>query len=98
MRPARSAASCHERLRNTAGRRSRLSPRIVTIWKGFCEYFDSRQVPTDYLLYSNYERLVEALLRGEVDVGWNTNTAYVAAEQRIGGDAVLLGVRDVDAD
>ena len=36
-------------------------------------------MPTDYVLYSNYERLVEALLAGEVDIGWNTNTAYVAA-------------------
>ena len=55
-------------------------------------------MPTDYLLYSNYERLVEALLAGEVDIGWNTNTAYVAAEHRIGGDAQMLGMRDVDAD
>jgi ABC-type phosphate/phosphonate transport system substrate-binding protein len=73
-------------------------PRIVTIWEGFRGYFDARGAPTDYLLYSNYERLVDALLRGEVDVAWNTNTAYVAAERRIGGDAVLLGMRDVDAD
>jgi phosphonate transport system substrate-binding protein len=73
-------------------------PRIVTIWEGFREYFAARGVPTDYLLYSNYERLVEALLAGEVDVGWNTNTAYVAAERRIGGDAQVLGMRDVDAD
>ena len=55
-------------------------------------------MPTDYVLYSNYERLVDALLDGEVDIGWNTNTAYVAAEQRIGGDAQVLGMRDVDAD
>jgi ABC-type phosphate/phosphonate transport system substrate-binding protein len=73
-------------------------PRIVTIWEAFREYFAARGVPTDYLLYSNYERLVDALLAGEVDIGWNTNTAYVAAEQRIGGDAQVLGMRDVDAD
>ena len=62
-------------------------PRIVTIWEGFREYFAGRGVPTDYLLYSNYERLVDALLSCEVDIAWNTNTAYVAAERRIGGDA-----------
>ena len=53
-------------------------------------------MPTDYPLYSNYERLVDALLAGEVDIAWNTNTAYVAAEDRIGGEAQLLGMRDVD--
>jgi ABC-type phosphate/phosphonate transport system substrate-binding protein len=73
-------------------------PRIVTIWEGFREWFATSGAPTDYLLYSNYERLVDALLSGAVDVAWNTNTAYVAAEERIGGDAQVLGMRDVDAD
>jgi phosphonate transport system substrate-binding protein len=73
-------------------------PRIVTIWESFLPWFAERGQPTDYVLYSNYERQVEALLAGEVDIGWNTNTAYVAAEARLGGDAQLLGMRDVDAD
>jgi ABC-type phosphate/phosphonate transport system substrate-binding protein len=73
-------------------------PRIVTIWERFRDYFAEAGVPTDYVLYSNYERLVEALLAGEVDIAWNTNTAYVAAERRIGGEARVLGMRDVDAD
>ena len=73
-------------------------PRIVTIWERFREYFAEAGVPTDYILYSNYERLVDALLAGDVEIAWNTNTAYVAAEARIGGDAQLLGMRDVDAE
>ena len=73
-------------------------PRIVTIWERFREYFADAGVPTDYVLYSNYERLVDALLEGDVDVAWNTNTAYVAAEHQIGGDARLLGMRDVDTE
>ena len=73
-------------------------PRIVTIWEGFRAYFAAQGVPTDYVLYSNYERLVDALLSGDVDIAWNTNTAYVVAEERLGGDAQVLGMRDVDAD
>jgi ABC-type phosphate/phosphonate transport system substrate-binding protein len=73
-------------------------PRIVTIWERFREYFAEAGVPTDYVLYSNYERLVDALLGGEVEIAWNTNTAYVAAEARMGGGAKLLGMRDVDAE
>src|SRR5205807_116621 len=73
-------------------------PRVVTVWEGFRTYFGDRGLDVDYVLYSNYERLVGALMDGVVDLGWNTNTAYVAAEARLGGGALVLGMRDVDAD
>jgi ABC-type phosphate/phosphonate transport system substrate-binding protein len=73
-------------------------PRIVTIWESFLEYFAREGVPTDYLLYSNYERLVGAVLGGDVDIGWNTNTAFVALERELGAEARILGMRDVDAE
>jgi phosphonate transport system substrate-binding protein len=71
-------------------------PRIVTIWERFRTYFSEAGLPTDYVLYSNYERLVAAVLDGTVDVGWNTNTAYVALDQRAAGRTRILGMRDVD--
>ena len=72
-------------------------PRVVTVWEGFREYFDDGGLEVDYVLFSNYERLVDALLDGVVDLAWNTNTAYVSAETRLGGRALVLGMRDVDA-
>ena len=72
-------------------------PRVVTVWEGFRPYFAERGLDVDYVLYSNYERLGEALLGGQVDIAWNTNTAYVSAEERLGGEALVLGMRDVDA-
>ncbi|HUA43898.1 MAG TPA: PhnD/SsuA/transferrin family substrate-binding protein [Solirubrobacteraceae bacterium] len=73
-------------------------PRIVTIWERFRIYFADAGVPTDYVLFSNYERLVDAVLDGTVDIGWNTNTAYVALDHRAGGQTRILGMRDVDRD
>jgi phosphonate transport system substrate-binding protein len=73
-------------------------PRIVTIWEAFREYFARQGQPTDYILYSNYERLVDALLEGRVDIGWNTNTAFVSVEQHLDGEARILGMRDIDAE
>jgi len=73
-------------------------PRIVTIWERFRIYFADAGVPTDYILFSNYERLVDAVLDGTVDIGWNTNTAYVALDHRAGGRTRILGMRDVDRD
>lgn len=72
-------------------------PRVVTIWERFRAYFADAGVPTDYVLFSNYERLVGAVLGGEVDIGWNTNTAYVELDHRAGGRTRILGMRDVDA-
>src|SRR2546423_15700179 len=71
--------------------------RVLTVWEGFRLYFSVRGLDVDYVLYSNYERLVEALLAGEVDIAWNTNTAFIATEERLGGQALGLGMRDVDA-
>jgi len=73
-------------------------PRVVTIWETFREHFAAQAVPTDYLLYSNYERLVDALLDGEIDIAWNTNTAFVSVEQRLDSEAQILGMRDIDAE
>lgn len=73
-------------------------PRVVTVWERFREWFGEQGLPIDYVLFSNYERLVEALLGGDVDLGWNTNTAFVTIEQRLGTQAPILGMRDVDAD
>lgn len=72
-------------------------PRVVTVWEGFRRYFGDRGLDVDYVLYSNYERLVDALVDGAVDLAWNTNTAYVSAQARLGGKARVLGMRDVDA-
>lgn len=72
-------------------------PRIVTIWETFLEHFQREGIATDYVLYSNYERLVEALLAGDVEIAWNTNTAFVALEQALGAEARILGMRDIDA-
>jgi phosphonate transport system substrate-binding protein len=49
--------------------------RIVPIWERFRDYFTDGGMPTDYVLYSSYERLVDALLDADVDIAWNTNTA-----------------------
>jgi phosphonate transport system substrate-binding protein len=73
-------------------------PRVVTVWEGFRDYFRDRGVPTDYVLYSNYERLAQALLEGDVEIAWNTNTAFVSVERQIDGEAQILGMRDIDAE
>jgi len=69
----------------------------VTVWEGFRPYFAERGLDVDYVLLSSYERLVDSLLAGVVDIAWNTNTAFVSTQARLEQPALLLGMRDVDA-
>lgn len=69
---------------------------VVPIWEGMRDYFRDGPVPMDYVLFSNYERQVDALLAGHVDVAWNTNVAWVRTLRRSGGEARALAMRDTD--
>lgn len=73
-------------------------PKAVTIWEGIRDHFRERGVPMDFVLYSNYERQVEELLAGRVDVAWNTPLAHVRVRRRTGGKSISLGMRDTDRD
>ncbi|NDD27803.1 MAG: hypothetical protein EB084_05990 [Proteobacteria bacterium] len=75
--------------------------KVVPIWDGFRAWFRSHGLSFDYVLYSNYERQVEAHLAGHVDVAWNSPLAWVrarrlaeAADRR----ALAVAMRDTDQD
>ncbi len=69
-------------------------PKVVEIWEGIRDYFREQNIPTDYVLFSNYEALVDALLDRSIDMAWNTNVAFVRAEQRAGGRCISLAMRN----
>lgn len=73
-------------------------PKVVTIWEGIREHFHEQGVPLDFVLFSNYERQVESLLQGHIDIAWNTPLAHVRAQQRSGGRTTSLAMRDSDRD
>ena len=73
------------------------TPNVVPIWEGIKDYFRGAPVEMDFVLFSNYERLVEALMAGWVDIAWNTNMAYVRTAGLTGGTARALAMRDTDA-
>jgi len=76
-------------------------PKVVTIWDGFRRWFGAEGLDVDYVLYSNYERQVEELLAGTVDVAWNSPLAWVRtrrAAAAAGGQARAVAMRDTDRD
>jgi phosphonate transport system substrate-binding protein len=73
-------------------------PKVVTIWEGFRDWFAAHGLALDYVLYSNYERQVEALVAGGIDVAWNSPLAWVRAGRLAPGAARALAMRDSDCD
>src|SRR5262245_45320636 len=71
-------------------------PKVVPIWEGIREYFADAPVGMDFVLFSNYEAQVDALLAGRIDIGWNTNLAYVRTYLATGGQCRVLAMRDTD--
>src|SRR5215470_16685044 len=71
--------------------------RVVPIWEGMRDYFREVGPPIDYVLFSNYDRQVQALLAHQIDIAWNTNLAWVKVHRRTQGSCRALAMRDVDA-
>ena len=81
------------------------TPKVVTIWEGMRNYFhDEAQLPVEIVLFQSYEAQVRALLAqpGEIvpriDIAWNTNLAYLQADEWSGHTCRAIGMRDTDLD
>jgi ABC-type phosphate/phosphonate transport system substrate-binding protein len=76
-------------------------PKVVTIWEGFRAWFASHGLDFDFVLYSNYERQVEAHLAGHFHVAWSSPLAWIQtrriAEKR-GLPCAAIAMRDTDQD
>jgi phosphonate transport system substrate-binding protein len=75
--------------------------KVVPIWDGFLQYFRARDLPFDYVLFSNYERQVEAQIRGHIHVAWHSPLAWVQTDRiaaTLGRRAEAIAMRDTDRD
>ncbi|HTP72159.1 MAG TPA: PhnD/SsuA/transferrin family substrate-binding protein [Burkholderiaceae bacterium] len=77
------------------------APKVVTIWEGFKAHFARHGLAFDYLLYSNYERQVEAQFSGAIDLAWNSPLAWIRAQRIAASRGVAVqavAMRDTDCD
>ena len=79
------------------------SPKVVTIWEGMRRYFhEEAGLPVEVVLFQSYEAQVLALLAepGEavprIDIAWNTNLAYLQADEWSGHACRAVAMRDTD--
>jgi phosphonate transport system substrate-binding protein len=78
-------------------------PKVVTIWEGMSRYFhEEAGVPVEIVLFQSYELQVMALLSApqdrvpHIDIAWNTNLAYLQAEEWSGHQCRPVAMRDTD--
>ncbi len=78
------------------------TPKVVTIWEGMRRYFhEEAQLPVEVVLFQSYEAQVLALLAQSgdaprIDIAWNTNLAYLQADEWSGHACRAIGMRDTD--
>jgi ABC-type phosphate/phosphonate transport system substrate-binding protein len=76
-------------------------PKVVTIWDGFRAYLAGHGLDFDYVLFSNYERQVQALFDGQITVAWNSPLAWLQSQSiaaATGREVRPLCMRDSDRD
>jgi ABC-type phosphate/phosphonate transport system substrate-binding protein len=79
------------------------NPKVVTIWEGMRRYFhDEAQLPVEVVLFQSYEAQLLALLAQpddhapRIDIAWNTNLAYLQADEWSGHVCRAIAMRDTD--
>jgi phosphonate transport system substrate-binding protein len=76
-------------------------PKVVSIWEGMRRYFhEEAHLPVEVVLFQSYETQVRALLAEpgapSIDIAWNTNLAYLQADEWSAHRCRPIAMRDTD--
>jgi phosphonate transport system substrate-binding protein len=76
------------------------TPKVVTIWEGMRRYFhEEAQLPVEVVLFQSYDAQLLAQPSEAVphiDIAWNTNLAYLQADEWSGHACRAIAMRDTD--
>src|SRR5260370_20331336 len=68
----------------------------ISVLRGLQAHFLRHGIELDWVLYSDYDALVEAFVRREIDLAWNAPLAYVKIKRRLQDPCQVVAMRDVD--
>jgi len=71
------------------------SPNSVTIFRALRHYFAKNDLPVEFVLYSTYDGLNDALAKKQVDLAWNSPQGHAKYHLKAGASQTLV-MRDVD--
>ena len=72
------------------------SPGHITVFRGLKTHFQQQGIELDWVLYSDYDALVNAFATREIDLAWNGPISYVHIKQRLHDPCRVVAMRDVD--
>ena len=53
------------------------SPTYISVFRGLQAHFRRHGIELEWVLYADYDALVEAFVKREIDLAWNAPLAYV---------------------
>ena len=72
------------------------SPAYISVFRGLQAHFHRHGIALDWVLYADYDALVNAFVRREIDLAWNGPLAYVKIKRRLQEPCQVVAMRDVD--
>src|SRR5262247_767268 len=72
------------------------SPGHITVFRGLKTHFQQQGIALDWVVYADYDVLVEAFTTREIDLAWNGPVSYVPIKQRLHDPCRVVAMRDVD--
>ena len=68
------------------------------VFQGLEEIFRRRGIDLDWVLYSDYDVMVDAFVRGDIDLAWNGPLGFVKIKRLLDEPCRVIAMRDVDID
>lgn len=68
----------------------------IVVFQGFKTHFQRHGIDLDWVLYSDWDGLVDAFVTREIDLAWNGPLAYVKIKRRLSDPCRVIAMRDVD--
>ena len=68
----------------------------MEVFQGLETLFRRRGIDLEWVLYSGYDSMVDAFVKGEIDLAWNGPLSYVKIKQQAADDCRVIAMRDVD--
>jgi len=68
----------------------------MQVFQGLEKLFQRRGIDLDWVLYSDYDIMVEAFVRGEIDLAWNGPLSHVKMKRLAADGCRVIAMRDVD--
>ena len=68
----------------------------MEVFQGLEKLFRQQGIDLDWVLYSGYDEMVDAFVKGEIDLAWNGPLSYVKIKRQVADACRVIAMRDVD--